>query len=58
MLYHQLNRQSRHKHNTKKCRSIFGSIGTFLFDKFFIKSIFSIKIYYFLPRTTAFKIFA
>ena len=33
MLYIQLNRRLRHLYNSKKCRSVFGSSGTFLFDK-------------------------
>ena len=54
----QLHRRPYHENNFKKCRLTFGSCGAFLFDKFSNKSIFPTKIYHFLPRATAFKIFA
>ena len=58
MSYNQLNRQSRHEHNLKKCRLTLGSSGTFLFDKKQSKEQNYNNFYHILPYTTAFKIFA
>ena len=58
MLFKDKRRRSRHEHNSKKCRLIFGSSGTFLFDKKQRKEQNYNKFYHILPYTTAFKIFA
>lgn len=45
MLYIQLNRRLRHLYNSKKCRSVFGSSGTFSFDIIQVEEQKRTKIY-------------
>ena len=58
MMSDKLNRRFCQENNSKKCRLILGSSGTFLFDKKQRKEQNCNKFYQILPYTTAFKIFA
>jgi hypothetical protein len=58
MLYHQLNRRSRHDYNSKSYRMTFGSCGTFLFDIIQVKEQKRTKIYQKTAKNTAFNFFA